>query len=126
MNSGCSESNGCASCSSDCVSTTSCHHTSRPSVQGTSVSANTTIYVGPDTVQTATGPVATRHLRLITALSGQSSGGAVRELWLDPDGLVVKEQRQVNLRVRSGFVGLLTYQEQATFLLTGRPSPDLR
>jgi hypothetical protein len=95
-------------------------------VQGGSVSANTTIYVGPETVQTPTGPVPTRHLRLITALSGRSSGGAVRELWLDPDGLVVKEQRQVNLRVRSGFVGLLTYQEQATFLLTGRPSLDLR
>jgi hypothetical protein len=90
-------------------------------VQGSSVSANTTIYVGPETVQTDAGPVATRHLRLITALSGRSSGGAVRELWLDPDGLVVKEERQVSLRVRSGFVGLLTYEERASFLLTGRP-----
>jgi hypothetical protein len=89
-------------------------------VQGTSVSANTTIYVGPETVHTPTGPVATRHLRLITALSGRSTGGAVRELWLDPDGLVVKEDRQVNLRVRSGFVGVLTYEEQASFLLSGR------
>jgi hypothetical protein len=95
-------------------------------VQGSSVSANTTIYVGPETVRTPIGPVRTRHLRLITALSGQSSGGAVRELWLDPDGLVIKEQRQVNLRVHSPFVGLLTYQEQATFLLTGRLSGDLR
>ena len=63
----------------------------------------------------------TRHLRLITALSGQSSGGAVRDLWLDPDGLAVKEERQVSLRVRSPFVGVLTYQEQASFLLSGRP-----
>jgi len=90
-------------------------------VQGASRSANTTIYVGPETVQTAAGPVATRHLRLITALSGQSSGGAVRELWLDPDGLVVKEERQVSLRVRSTFVGVLTYEERASFLLSGRP-----
>jgi hypothetical protein len=90
-------------------------------VQGTSVSANTTIYVGPATVQTDTGPVATRHLRLITALSGQSSGGAVRDLWLTPDGLVVKEDRRVNLKVRSTFVGLLTYDEEASFLLTRRP-----
>ena len=67
------------------------------------------------------GPVATRHLRLLTALSGQSSGGAVRDLWLDPDGLVVKEEREVSLKVRSGFVGLLTYDERASFLLTGRP-----
>ena len=90
-------------------------------VQGASVSANTTIYVGPETVQTPAGPVPTRHLRLITALSGQSTGGAVRELWLDRDGLVIKEVRQVNLRVRSGLVGLLTYEEQASFLLSGRP-----
>src|SRR4029453_4562167 len=84
---------------------------------------NTTIYVGPETVQTPTGPVPTRHLRLITALSGQSSGGAVRDLWLNPDGLAVKEERQVSLRVRSPLVGVLTYQEQASFLLSGRPYP---
>ena len=38
-----------------------------------------------------------------------------------PDGLAVKEDRQVSLRVRSPFVGVLTYQEQASFLLSGRP-----
>ena len=90
-------------------------------VEGSSASANTTLYLGPETVQTGTGPVATRHLRLITALSGRSSGGAVRDLWLDRDGLVVREERQVELRVRSGFVGLLTYRERASFLLSGRP-----
>ena len=90
-------------------------------VEGASTSANTTIFVGRETVQTAAGPVATRHVRLITALSGRSSGGAVRDLWLDPDGLVVKEDRQVNLRVRSVFVGTLTYEERASFLLSGRP-----
>jgi hypothetical protein len=90
-------------------------------VDGTSVSANTTVYVGDETVRTATGPVATRHLRLLTALSGRSSGGAVRDLWLDPDGLVVKEEREVNLEVASVFVGRLTYRERASFLLTGRP-----
>jgi hypothetical protein len=95
-------------------------------VEGTSASANTTIYVGPETVRTGAGPVATRHLRLITALSGQSSGGAVRDLWLDRTGLVVKEDRQVSLKVRSVFVGTLTYDEQASFLLSDRPAPDLR
>ena len=38
-----------------------------------------------------------------------------------PDGLVVKEEREVSLKVRSGVVGLLTYDERASFLLTGRP-----
>lgn len=36
MNSGCSASNATGSCVSGAVSTTSCHHTSRPSVHGTS------------------------------------------------------------------------------------------
>jgi hypothetical protein len=90
-------------------------------VQGSSVSANTTLFLGPETVQTPAGPVPTRHLRLLTALSGRSSGGAVRDLWLDPDGLVVKEERQVELRVHAPFVGLLTYRERASFLLSGRP-----
>jgi hypothetical protein len=92
-------------------------------VEGTSVSDNTTVYVGAETVRTAAGPVATRHLRLLTVLSGQSSGGAVRDLWLDADGLVVKEERRVSLKVSSAFVGLLTYDERASFLLSGRPSP---
>jgi hypothetical protein len=90
-------------------------------VEGTSASVNTTTYLGPETVRTPLGPVATRHLRLVTALSGQSSGGAVRDLWLDADGLVVRERREVSLKVRSGFVGLLTYEERAGFLLSARP-----
>src|SRR6202012_4308796 len=36
QNSGCSASNASAWCSGDAESTTSCHHTSRPCVQGTS------------------------------------------------------------------------------------------
>ena len=90
-------------------------------VQGTSASVNTTTYLGPETVWTPLGPVPTRHLRLVTALSGRASGGAVRDLWLDADGLVVREQREVSLEVRSGFVGLLTYEERASFVLSGRP-----
>jgi hypothetical protein len=90
-------------------------------VQGASTSVNTTAYLGRETVTAGDGPVVTRHLRLVTALSGQSTGGAVRDLWLDQDGLVVKEDRQVSLRVRSGFVGLLTYEERASFLLVGTP-----
>jgi hypothetical protein len=90
-------------------------------VEGASVSVNTTVYLGRETVRTDAGPVATRHVRLVAALSGRSSGGAVRDLWLDPDGLVVKEERQVSLKVGSAFVGLLTYDERASFLLSGRP-----
>jgi hypothetical protein len=45
----------------------------------------------------------------------------VRDLWLDPDGLVIREERQVGLRVGSAFVGVLTYEERASFVLSGRP-----
>jgi hypothetical protein len=89
--------------------------------EGTSTSVNTTVHVGRERVQSGTGPVLTRHVRLVTTLSGQSTGGAVRELWLNADGLVVKEDRQVSLRVRSPFVGLLTYEERASFLLSAHP-----
>jgi hypothetical protein len=34
---------------------------------------------------------------------------------------VVKEEREVSLEVRSAFVGLLTYEERAGFLLSARP-----
>jgi hypothetical protein len=97
--------------------------TTRPwrCVQGPSVSTNTTILVGPETVPTDTGPVPTRHLRLLTTLSGRSSGGAVRDLWLTPDGLVIKEEREVSLRIHAPFVGVLTYQERANFVLASRP-----
>ncbi|HEV8425399.1 MAG TPA: hypothetical protein VGS14_09460 [Actinomycetes bacterium] len=86
-----------------------------------STSVNTTVYRGAETVQTDGGAVATRHVRLVTALSGRSTGGAVRDLWLDADGLVVKEEREVSLEVRSAFVGLLTYEERGGFLLSARP-----
>jgi hypothetical protein len=91
-------------------------------VEGGSVSENTTTYLGTETVHTAVGRAAARHLRLVAALSGRSSGGAVRDLWLDRDGLVLREERRVSLRVRSGFVGLLAYDERASFVLAGRPA----
>jgi hypothetical protein len=90
--------------------------------EGGSVSQNTTTYLGTETVPTGLGRATARHLRLITTLSGRSTGGAVRDLWLDRDGLVLREERRVNLRVRSGFVGLLTYDERASFVLAGRPA----
>jgi len=95
-------------------------------VEGSSASVNTTSYLGEETVRTGAGPVAARHLRLVTALSGRSAGGAVRDLWLDADGLVVKETREVSLQVRSAFVGRLTYQERASFLLAARPEGPFR
>ena len=93
-------------------------------VEGTSVSANTTVYVGPETVQTGAGgrhPPRPPGHRPVRPVPGRRRARPLAR----PDGLVVKEEREVALRVRSGFVGLLTYEERASFLLTAGPG-DLR
>lgn len=84
---------------------------------GGSASDNATVYLGTEAVRVGSSPVRARHLRVVVGLRGQSTGGAVRDLWLDPQGLVLREERLVHLVVRSGFTGLVTYDEQATFEL---------
>jgi hypothetical protein len=88
--------------------------------QGASTSENTTSYLGGEPALAGSPLAGARHLRVVTALRGQSTGAAVRDLWLDPQGLVLREERLVRLVVRSGFVGRLVYQERATFQLTSR------
>jgi hypothetical protein len=88
--------------------------------EGGSASDNVTVYLGEETVRVGPDPARARHLRLVTGLSGQSTGGAVRDLWLDPQGLVLREQRLVHLVVRSGFTGMVAYDERATFELVSR------
>ena len=99
--------------------------------EGASVSDNTTTYLGTathlgtaslggGTLRDGPGLAGARHLRVVTALTGQSTGAAVRDLWLDRDGLVLREERLVRLVVRSGFVGRVVYDERATFTLVAR------
>ena len=85
-----------------------------------SASDNATVYVGTETVQVGSSPVRARRVRVVTGLTGQSTGGAVRDLWLDPQGLVLREERLVHLVVRFGFTGLVAYDERATFELVSR------
>jgi len=87
---------------------------------GGSSSDNTTTFVGVETVGGGPSAVRARHLRLTTALAGTSTGGAVRDLWLDRDGLVLRERRVVHLVVATGFVGHASYDERATFELVSR------
>jgi hypothetical protein len=84
---------------------------------GSSSSENTTTFVGVEAVAAGAATVRARHLRLTTALAGTATGGAVRDLWLDGDGLVVRERRRVHLVVTTAFVGRASYDEQATFEL---------
>jgi hypothetical protein len=52
-----------------------------------------------------------------TVLRGSNTGAAVRRLCVAPSGLVLHEERSVSIAVRSRFVGLVQYTEQATFRL---------
>ena len=88
--------------------------------EGRSSSDNTTTFVGTEAVAVGSATVRARHLRLTTALAGTSTGGAIRDLWLDGDGLVLRERRLVHLVVATTFVGHTTYDEQATFELVSR------
>lgn len=54
---------------------------------------------------------------ITTILRGSNTGAAVRRLCLAPSGLVLHEERSVSIAVRSAFVGLVQYTEQATFSL---------
>jgi hypothetical protein len=87
---------------------------------GGSSSDNTTTFVGVETVGGGPSAVRARHLRLTTALAGTSTGGAVRDLWLGADGLVLRERRLVHLVVATSFVGHTSYHEQASFELASR------
>jgi hypothetical protein len=76
-------------------------------------------YEGAGSVDVAGAPVACRKVRILTVLTGSNEGGAVRSLCTTPEtGLVLSETRSVGIVVRSGFIGTVTYAEEATFTLT--------
>jgi hypothetical protein len=75
-------------------------------------------YRGTGSVDVAGVPVACRRVLVVTRLTGSNEGGAVRDLCTTPDtGLVLSEERSVGIKVRSAFIGALTYTEIATFRL---------
>ncbi len=61
-------------------------------------------------------PVQARHTRWTTTFGGATSGTAVVDDWFHPaTGLVLREKRQIGLRVGSPFVGTIGYIDNSDF-----------
>ena len=84
----------------------------------------TTVAVGDETVTVEGVPLPARHTRWITDFSGATVGAAVVDDWFDPStGLLLREKRDIALRVGSGFVGRLSYTDVSEYtLLSVTPS----
>lgn len=80
-------------------------------------------HLGDETVEVDGRMLAARHTRWTTVFSGATEGTAVVDDWFDPaTGLVLREDRNIGLRVGSPFVGQLAYVDVSAYrLLSTRP-----
>jgi len=77
-----------------------------------------TEYIGDTTVEVEGVPLPARHTRWTTLFSGATIGGALVDDWFDPStGLLLKETRDIKLKVGSQFVGRLDYTDRSAFTL---------
>jgi hypothetical protein len=77
-----------------------------------------TEYVGDETVEVEGVPLPARHVRWTTLFSGATLGGALVDDWFDPSsGLLLKETRDIALKVGSQFVGRLDYTDKSAYTL---------
>lgn len=77
-----------------------------------------TEYLGPEHVEVEGRMLAARHTRWTTTFSGATTGTAVVDDWFDAaTGLVLKETRNIGLKVGSPFVGDLTYVDVSDYRL---------
>ena len=82
-----------------------------------------TEHLGDEEVEVGGARVPARHTRWTTIFSGATTGSAVVHDWFDPrTGLVLRETRDIALRVGSPFVGMLDYRDVSTYdLLSTEP-----
>jgi hypothetical protein len=77
-----------------------------------------TAYLGDEPVTVEGVPLPARHTRWTTEFSGATVGAAVVDDWFDPStGLLLREKRNIALRVGSGFVGRLSYTDVSEYVL---------
>ncbi len=75
-------------------------------------------YVADEVVTVDGTPRPARRTRWTTIFSGATEGSAVVDDWFDPDtGLVLREDRNIALRVGSPFVGPVTYVDISAYRL---------
>jgi hypothetical protein len=84
----------------------------------------TTEYLADETVEVDGIPLPARHTRWTTTFSGATTGTAVVDDWFHVGtGLVLRETREIGLRVGSPFIGDLAYIDVSEYLLLSA-TPD--
>jgi hypothetical protein len=84
----------------------------------------TTEYVGDEAVEVDGRSLPARHTRWTTVFEGATKGTAVVDDWFQPGtGLVLRETRNIGLRVGSPFIGDLSYIDISEYLLLSA-TPD--
>lgn len=79
--------------------------------------------LGPAELAVSGRPTTCERIRIITVMTGRTTGSATRTLCVHPlTGLVIREERVVALRAPSRWLGTVDYREEAVFaLLDGVP-----
>jgi len=76
----------------------------------------TTTYVGDEEVVVEGRAVPARHTKWVTQFRGATVGTATVDDWFDVGtGLVLREQRNIGLKVGSPFVGDVTYIDVSSY-----------
>ncbi len=84
----------------------------------------TTDFMGNEDVTVEGRPRPARHVRWTTVFDGATTGAAVVDDWFDAEtGLVLRETRNIGLRVGSPFIGDLSYLDVSEYQLVST-TPD--
>ncbi len=84
----------------------------------------TTEYLGNEDIEVDGRSIPARHTRWTTVFEGATKGAAVVEDWFDVEtGLVLRETRNIGLRVGSPFIGDLSYIDVSEYALLST-APD--
>lgn len=86
-------------------------------LEGETTSSGPSLYVGPATITVDGEDVPTMHFQRERRLTGSQEGQEHTEAWFRDDGLLVRYQRDIEVRTDSP-VGAITYTETGSFQLS--------
>jgi hypothetical protein len=92
-------------------------------IEGSTLTAGPTTYVGPDELELGGTPVKVHHYRQDLTISGAQVGTNRVHYWLDDTGLAVRMEREVAVATDSP-VGSITYDEVGEWQLTSLEPVD--
>jgi hypothetical protein len=86
-------------------------------VSGQTTSAGPSVFVGVETLTIGDAQVETLHVRGERTLTGGQEGDGRTDAWFRPDGLLVRYERDIEVRSDSP-IGVITYTEAGDLQLT--------